>query len=63
MARAFAAERSMKLGDVAQPARLALTGSLASPPLFEVMEVLGETATLRRLHAFAHHIENGPVHA
>jgi glutamyl-tRNA synthetase len=62
-ARALATERSMKLGDVAQPARLALTGSLASPPLFEVMEVLGSAVTLRRLNALAHHIENGPVHA
>jgi glutamyl-tRNA synthetase len=56
-ARALAAERSMKLGDLAQPARLALTGSLASPPLFEVMEVLGEETTLRRLLALAARLE------
>jgi len=48
----------MKLGDLAQPARLALTGSLASPPLFEVMEVLGQETTLRRLHALAARLES-----
>ena len=52
-ARLLAAERGLKLGDLAQPARLALTGSLASPPLFELIEVLGEETTRRRLLAFA----------
>src|SRR3974377_292660 len=40
-ARALAAETGLPLGQIAQPARLALTGSLASPPLFEMIEVLG----------------------
>jgi len=52
-ARALAAEKGVKLGDLAQPARLALTGVLASPPLFEMIEVLGRETTLRRLLAFA----------
>src|SRR5579872_2157584 len=47
--RDFAAARSLKLGAVAQPLRAALTGSLASPGLFEVMEVLGGAETLARL--------------
>jgi glutamyl-tRNA synthetase len=51
--RALAAEKGRKLGDLAQPARLALTGVLASPPLFEMIEVLGEETTRRRLLAFA----------
>ena len=55
-ARHLAAERNLKLGDLAQPARLALTGSLASPPLFELIEVLGEDAVRRRLLAFADRI-------
>ena len=38
----LAAETGLKLGDLAQPARLALTGTLASPPLFELIEVLGQ---------------------
>ena len=55
-ARALAAEKGIKLGDLAQPARLALTGVLASPPLFEMIEVLGKEATRRRLLAFADRI-------
>ncbi|HQR67170.1 MAG TPA: glutamate--tRNA ligase, partial [Thermoanaerobaculia bacterium] len=57
-ARRLAEERSLKLGELAQPARLALTGSLASPPLFELMDVLGEETTRRRLLAFAARIES-----
>jgi glutamyl-tRNA synthetase len=37
------------LGKVLQPARLALTGSAASPGMFELMEVLGKETTLQRL--------------
>ena len=35
--------------DVAQPARVALTGRSASPPLFSVMAVLGRERSLERL--------------
>jgi glutamyl-tRNA synthetase len=56
-ARALAAEKGVKLGDLAQPARLALTGVLASPPLFEMIELLGSDATRRRLLSFADRIE------
>jgi len=37
------------LGKILQPARLALTGSSASPGMFELMEVLGMKTTMRRL--------------
>jgi glutamyl-tRNA synthetase len=47
--RRFAETRGMKLGAVAQPLRAALTGSSASPPIFEVMEALGHAETLDRL--------------
>ena len=48
------AERlGLKLGDVAQPARVALTGRTASPGLFDVMELLGKERTLARLAAAA----------
>jgi glutamyl-tRNA synthetase len=47
--RAFADANGLKLGAVAQPLRAALTGSLASPGIFEVMEVLGRDETLARL--------------
>jgi len=60
-ARALAAERRLKLGDLAQPARLALTGILASPPLFELIEVLGVETTRRRLLAFADLLARAPA--
>jgi glutamyl-tRNA synthetase len=56
-ARLLATELGLSLGALAQPARLALTGSLASPPLFELIEVLGKEATRRRILAFADRVE------
>ena len=47
--REFAAENGIKLGSVAQPLRAALTGSTASPGIFEVMVVLGREETLGRI--------------
>jgi glutamyl-tRNA synthetase len=47
--RAFAEAQGLKLGQAAQPLRAALTGSTASPPIFEVMAVLGRTESLARL--------------
>jgi glutamyl-tRNA synthetase len=38
-----------KLGALAQPLRAALTGSVTSPPIFEVMQALGRDETLARL--------------
>ena len=42
-------EMGMKMGQLAQPVRVALTGRTASPGLFEVMELLGRERTLIRL--------------
>ena len=42
-------ELELKLGKIAQPIRVALTGGTASPGIFEVMEVLGKEQTLARL--------------
>ena len=42
-------EEGMKMGQLAQPVRVALTGRTASPGLFDVMEVLGRDRTLFRL--------------
>lgn len=51
---AWLAENKLELKDVAQPARVAVTGRTASPGLFEVMEILGKDRTLARLdHAVA----------
>ena len=47
--KAVVAERGMKMGQLAQPVRVALTGRTASPGLFEVIEVLGRERTLHRL--------------
>lgn len=42
-------EENLKMGQLAQPVRVALTGRTASPGLFEVMELLGRDRTLARL--------------
>jgi len=42
-------EEGVKMGELAQPVRVALTGRTASPGLFDVMEVLGRDRTLFRL--------------
>lgn len=48
-ARAFAEAGDLKLGAIAQPLRAALTGSHASPGIFEVMAILGRDETLGRI--------------
>ena len=47
--RAFAEAEGAKLGDVAQPLRAALTGRMVSPPVFDVMAVLGRDESLARI--------------
>jgi glutamyl-tRNA synthetase len=47
--RSFAEQRDVKLGSVAQPLRAALTGSTASPGIFEVMDALGREESLGRI--------------
>ncbi len=42
-------EEGLKMGQLAQPVRVALTGRTATPGLFEVMELLGRERTLARL--------------
>ncbi|HYD47282.1 MAG TPA: glutamate--tRNA ligase family protein, partial [Terriglobales bacterium] len=39
----------LKLGKIAQPVRVAVTGSAASPGIFEVLELLGRDRSLARL--------------
>ncbi|MCJ2082998.1 glutamate--tRNA ligase [Methylobacterium sp. J-090] len=48
--RAFAESAAIKLGQIAQPLRAALTGRTTSPPVFDVMAVLGREECLGRLH-------------
>ncbi|HEY7128114.1 MAG TPA: glutamate--tRNA ligase family protein, partial [Nitrospira sp.] len=47
--RRLVEEEGLKMGQLAQPVRVALTGRTASPGLFDVMEVLGRERTLSRL--------------
>ncbi len=47
--REFAETQGLKLGRVAQPLRAALTGRTVSPPVFDVMAVLGREEALARL--------------
>lgn len=47
--REFAEKRGIKVKDLAQAVRVALTGKLISPPLFEVMSILGKEEVKRRL--------------
>jgi glutamyl-tRNA synthetase len=48
----FAAEHSLKLGQIAQPLRAALTGTNTSPGIFDVMSVLGKAETMQRIGRF-----------
>lgn len=52
-ARAFAEARGLKLGQVAQPLRAAITGKATSPPLFAMMALLGREESLTRIRAYA----------
>jgi glutamyl-tRNA synthetase len=47
--RNFAEQNNLKLGAVAQPLRVALTGRTTSPGIFEVLAVLGRQECLDRL--------------
>jgi glutamyl-tRNA synthetase len=47
--RTFAEQKGTKLGQVAQPLRAALTGRTTSPPIFDVLAVLGQDESLARL--------------
>lgn len=51
-ARALAEDSGIKLGEIAQPLRLALTGRLVSPSVFAVMQILGKSETFLRLQWF-----------
>lgn len=51
--RSFAERAGLKLGAVAQPLRAALTGRTTSPPIFDVLAVLGRGESLGRLRDLA----------
>jgi len=47
--RDLSVELGVKLGDLAQPLRAALTGRSTSPGIFDVLEILGREETLARI--------------
>ena len=49
--RGLAEELEMGFGKVAQPVRVAVTGTTVSPPLFETIELLGREESVERLEA------------
>jgi len=51
--REEAKEKSWKVIEIFSPVRIAITGSLASPPLFETIEILGRGETIKRIKSAA----------
>jgi glutamyl-tRNA synthetase len=49
--RSFAEQEGIPLGDIAQPLRAVLTGRTASPPVFDILVVLGREEALTRIRA------------
>ena len=49
--KAFAEKRDLGLGKIAQPLRVAVTGSTISPPIDMTLEMIGRERTLARLAA------------
>jgi glutamyl-tRNA synthetase len=47
--KAYAETTGIKLGKLAQPLRASLTGTSTSPPIFDVLEVLGRDESLARI--------------
>jgi len=47
--KSLAEEMKVKLGEVIHPCRLALTGRTESPPMYDVIEILGKEKTIKRL--------------
>jgi glutamyl-tRNA synthetase len=54
--KAVMAGTGLKLGKIAQPVRVALTGRTASPGIFEIIAILGKDKILARLQAALDHI-------
>jgi glutamyl-tRNA synthetase len=57
--KAVAEENNLKLGDVMQPVRVALTGSTVSEPVNELLAIVGREASLRRINETARRSAGG----
>jgi glutamyl-tRNA synthetase len=51
-------ETGLKLGKIAQPVRVALTGKTASPGIFEIIAILGKERVIPRLRKAIQYIES-----
>ncbi len=56
--RTLMEKRGVKLGQIAQPVRVALTGGTVSPGIFETIEAMGKEKTLERLREAVEFIKN-----
>ncbi len=45
----FIQKNNIKLGTIAQPVRVAITGKTESPGIFELLEIVGKEKTIKRL--------------
>jgi glutamyl-tRNA synthetase len=50
-ARSFCSENNVKVGDYFMVLRIAVTGLTNTPPIWDVMEILGKKETLNRLQS------------
>ncbi len=55
--RSVVEKHGIKLGSLAQPVRVAMTGGTESPGIFEVLEVMGKDKTIKRLQMAIETIE------
>jgi glutamyl-tRNA synthetase len=57
--KGVAEANSLKLGDVMQPVRVALTGSTVSEPVNELLFVVGPQTSIRTLNEMAQRVDEG----
>jgi glutamyl-tRNA synthetase len=55
--RSIVEKHGIKLGGLAQPVRVAMTGGTESPGIFEVLEIIGKEKTIKRLQRSIETIE------
>jgi Glutamyl- and glutaminyl-tRNA synthetases len=51
--KTLAKDLGLKLVDLAQPIRISLVGTSASPGIFELLEIFGKAESLKRLNKFS----------
>jgi glutamyl-tRNA synthetase len=57
LSKEFAESRGLKLGAILQPVRLAVTGSRATPGLFEILHLIGKDESIERMKQFIDNVE------